>query len=245
MGHLISILHPSRGRAVKSIETIEKWISRADIPFELIVSIDRDDPTAETYINEYSRRWLLNPNDTPCKKIIINENRSAVDAINNAARECTGQIMIVVSDDTDCPYHWDTKILEATRGREDFVLRANDEIQPWIVTMPVIDRVYYNRFGYVYYPEFLHMFCDTLITHQADALKKIIWRDDLRFPHNHYSIKKSVKDGVNEKADATWNHGKAMYLEMVRRNLDLPTSVNIYDLSHRANRHIEWIKANL
>jgi hypothetical protein len=206
---LISIIHPSRGRAQKSIQAIEKWVENARFPFELIVSIDEDDTVKDAYVREYSARWLLNPNSNPAKKIIVNNNRSAVDAINNAAKESTGSIMIVVSDDTACPYYWDEKIIEATRGREDFVLRVNDEIQRWIITMPVIDRKYYDRFGYVYYPEYKHMFCDTEFTHVANLLGRVIYRNDLHFPHNHYSVRKSTKDALNERCDATWNEGQA------------------------------------
>jgi len=150
--------------------------------------------------------------------------------------------MIVVSDDTDCPYNWVEKILEATNGREDFVLRVNDGIQRWIITMPVIDRKYYERFGYVYYPEFKHMFCDTEFTHVANMLNRIHTRFDLHFPHEHYSVRKSQKDSLNERADATWKQGEELYISRFKRGFDLP-GMDPWNISDE--RHKQWLRNKL
>lgn len=232
---MISLLHPSRGRVDKSKATIEKWLSNSGYTdIEIIISIDSDDPQKDLYISEYS--W---------QKVIINDNRSAVDAINNAAKESKGDIIIVVSDDTDCPNNWANKILNAVSYREDFVLKVGDGIQNWLCTMPVIDRKYYERFGYIYYPEYSHMFCDTEFTHIADCLGKIIQRNDLRFPHEHYCVGKAKKDHINERADATWKQGMQLYLKRVRERFGLDSSIDIFNLSAGADSHLKWLKQNL
>jgi hypothetical protein len=231
---LISLLHPSRSRPNKSLTTTSQWLSRAGVDVELIVSIDDNDPLRHDYLKQYTG---IDPFRI---KVISNNNHSAVEAINNAAKESKGDILIVVSDDTDCPDNWGKLILNAVQGREDYVLRVDDGIQDWIVTMPVMDRVYYNRFGYVYYPEFSHMFCDTFLTHQADALGKIIWRNDIVFTHLHYSVRKSDKDEVSKRADNTFHEGKQIYLNLVKKNL-LLDDVNIWNLSPNAKGHLNWL----
>ena len=233
---MISLLHPTRQRPQKSRETTRKWLSyAAQQGHELIVSIDDNDPYRGEYLRLYSEFY------PPSTRVISNTNTSAVDAINNAAKEAKGDILIVVSDDTDVVPNWDNLILNAVIGRKDYVLRVADGIQDWIVTMPILDRDYYNRFGYIYYPEFKHMFCDTFLTHQADALKRIIWRNDIKFDHLHYSIKKSEKDDVSRKADSTFNDGKRLYLELVKKNLLLDESVDIWNLSPNAKNHLKWL----
>lgn len=226
---MISLVHPTRSRPDKSKATINNWISRAGHAVELIVSIDEDDPHKGTYQAIY-------PN------CIVNPNKSAVDAINNAAKVATGDILIVVSDDSDCPHQWATKIQQSTHGKRDFVLKVNDGIQRWIITMPVIDRTYYNRFGYIYYPGYGHMFCDTELTHVADILGRTIRRQDLSFPHRHYSVTKERKDETTLKADSTWNQGKQLYLQRVKENFGLKgvDVMNISDVSHA-----RWLKQNL
>lgn len=232
-----SLLHPSRQRPHKSYSATKKWLDyAASRDFELIVSIDENDPLKDEYIQLYNNHHGFNVH------LIVRQNKSAVDAINNAAKEASGEIFIVVSDDTDTIDRWDQVISKAVEGRKDFVLKVADGIQNWIVTMPVMDKDYYNRFGYVYHPDFAHMFCDTCLTHTADALGRVIWRNDIRFEHLHYSVRKSQKDNVSIKADATFEEGKRVYLDMVRRNLLLDPSVNIWNLSPDAVGHLKWLK---
>jgi hypothetical protein len=196
---------------------------------ELLVSLDSDEP----FLNEYRQAY---------GKVLVNDNKSAIEAINFAARQATGDIMIVVSDDTDCEPDWALKILDAVQNRSDYILKVWDGIQKWVITMPVMDRVYYNRFGYIYYPGFKHMFCDTWLSHQAESLGRVIVRHDIVFNHLHYSAGKSKADEINKRADATWNEGKSLYLSLVRENFKRPN----YGLSsHEAEGHLQWLRSAL
>ncbi len=211
----ISILHPSRSRPERSAKTLEKWIGFAGVPLEIIVSLDRDDPTSFLYAPFYR-----DVEDTFSCSIIYSENRSAVDAINNAAKAATGDIFIVVSDDTDCPENWAVDLLKHLEGKTDFIAKTQDGIQKWIITNPIMDRTYYNRFGYVYYPEYQHMFCDTELSCVADLTGRRI-EIPMTFEHLHYSTGKSVKDSINEKADSTWNQGETLFIKRALNNFDL------------------------
>lgn len=204
---------------------------------ELIVSVDDNDPQIDQYKHFYSSGRFSNPN----VKLIVNKNRSAVDAINQAAKVSQGDVLIVVSDDTDAIKSWDRIISQAVGTHKDFVLKVNDGIQDWIVTMPIMDRVYYERFGYVYYPEYQHMFCDTHLTHVADALGKLIIRNDITIPHLHYSTQRTERDEVTKKADNTFNEGRNIYLRLLRQNLLLDRSVDIWSLSKQAKVHLNWL----
>jgi len=195
---------------------------------EVIISLDADDPLLNKYLKVFP-------------KSLVNKNRSAVDAINNAAKIATGEIMIVLSDDTECPRNWEMVVNKACDGKEDFVLKTFDGIQTWIVTMPILDRKYYNRYGYIYHPSYLHQFVDTHFTHVADVTKRIVWRNDILFPHRH----KRVMDEVYRRSDQTWNHGKKTYIQMLKQNLGLDTSIDIMDLSHYGEDHKNWIRANV
>lgn len=210
---LISLIHPSRSRPEKSFETVQKWIERArGVEVELIVSLDEDDPMLQSYHERHVAR------------LTVNKNRSAVDAINIAATKAKGDILIVVSDDTDCPEDWAALLLKEVEGKSDWILKTQDGIQSWIITMPVMDRVYYNRFRYIYHPDYLHMFCDTELTCVADMTgRKII--SNLTFAHQHYSTGAYEKDGVSEKADATWQQGENLFLSRYKKNFDL-TEIN-------------------
>lgn len=195
---MISILHPSRGRAKQSFNTISKWLHLASTEIELIVSIDLDDPQLEDYIRIY-----VNPTISPTS--------SAVGAINRAAEIAKGDILFVVSDDTDCFPDWDTALLKEVEGKTDWILKTQDGIQAWIITNPILDRAYYNRTGYIYDPDFKHMFCDTWLTVQADISGRKI-TSNLMFRH----LNDTIKDAVRERSDATWQQGERTFIDKVK-----------------------------
>lgn len=208
---VISLIHPSRSRAKKSFTTLMKWILSAEDKFEIILSLDSDDSEKELYRALYMNTDAI---------IIENTNKSAVDAINNGAKKASGDIFIVVSDDTDCTVGWDSQIKKSVAGKSDWIAKTPDGIQSWIITMPLLDRAYYNRFGYIYHPDYAHMFCDTELTCVADLTGRKITLD-IPFTHNHYSTGRSQKDEVSIKADKTWDQGQALFIERAKRNFDL------------------------
>lgn len=228
----LSILHPSRSRPDKSFETIDKWISNScggDV--EVIVSLDSDDPLLNKYYLNFGKAAYK-------VTFLVNDNKSAVDAINKAAAISSGHIMIVVSDDTDCPKCWNFDLEFKLKGKSDFIAKCGDGIQKWIITMPVLDRAYYNRFGYVYHPDYLHMFCDTELSCVADLTGRRV-EIDMNFPHNHYSIGKSKKDSISDKADKTWTQGEALFLNRMRKKFELKETVGkISDSSY-----LNWAKS--
>lgn len=214
----ISILHPSRGRAKIAKSVFLQWKAAADDSpgIEYIMSVDYSDPLKDEY---RQMGW-----DICGLKVVFNDNHSAIEAINNAAKEATGDLLIVVSDDFDCPEHWDTELLKYLKGKSDFVVKTYDGLQPWIITLPIMDRVYYERFGYIYHPEYKHMFCDTEMTAVGDLLGKTILVPML-FQHKHYSQPGGIKkDAVSVKNDNTWGQGERLYIDRIKRNFDLPES---------------------
>jgi glycosyltransferase involved in cell wall biosynthesis len=198
---MISIIHPSRGRPEKSSDTIAEWlveVTRAKI--QLIVSLDEDDPTINGYRNEYLNHQIL-----------ISKNRSAVDAINNAVKVATGDILVVVSDDTACLPAWDYLLLKEVEGKNDWILKTQDGIQPWIITAPIMDRAYYNRFGYIYHPDFEHMFCDTYMTAVADITGRKI-TSNLEFKH----LNNTINDDLRNRTNGTWKQGEETFIRLMK-----------------------------
>lgn len=210
---MISLIHPSRGRPKKAFNTAFKWIENVGCEIEYILSIDEDDSEREFYAMPPS---LLGGS----RKLIVRKNRSAIDAINNAAKICKGDIIIQMAEDFDCLENWGLKLIEETNGKTDWILKTQDGIQKWLITLPIMDRTYYNRFGYIYHPDYLHMFCDTELSCIADLTGRKL-ESNLLFAHNHYSTGKSEKDEISERADKTWEQGKAVFKKHYKENFGL------------------------
>lgn len=211
---MISVIHPSRGRPQQAFETARKWRDRADNNFQYLLSIDNSDIYKPEYIKSfesYGETGLM----------ICSDNKSVIEAINLAAYEYSrGDLLIVISDDFDCPNHWDTLLLKAVRGYEDFLLKTQDGNQPTLITLPIMDRAYYNRFGYIYNPEYKHMYADTEMTEVGHILGRVI-ASDLLFEHKHYSIGKSQFDHIYEKNNQTYQQGEEVYNRRKAMNFGL------------------------
>lgn len=222
---MVTLIYPSRGRAQIAKENIEKWISRFVLPtdqLEIILSLDSDDPC----LWEYSRKSsIVN------FSVFINDNKSAIEAINLCAkfyskhRGLPGDYLIVMSDDFDCPYDWGLR-LSFLKDKKDWLLKVKDGIQSWIITLPIMDWVYYNRFGYVYHPDYLHAFSDTEMTFVGQMLGRII-NSDIEFKHNHYSIG-GLKDEISLRSEKHFGQGSQLFTKRINMNppFELEGAVN-------------------
>jgi glycosyltransferase involved in cell wall biosynthesis len=231
----ISIIHPSRNRPEQAAETAKHWLSNMFSVLNLAdytLSIDLDDTT----INEYKNNFVEGFN------VIMSNNTCVVDAANIGAKQAKGDILVLVSDDFECYPDWDIDLINHFTEHKNNVLKTNDGLQGWIVTLPIMDREYYEANGYIYYPEYKHMFCDTEMTHKAELEGKLFKRMDMVFKHNHYTQGETKKDEVNDKANATWEQGEKIYLERVKNCFGIP-NVNYLDISDA--EAILWIRRKL
>lgn len=220
MGSFISLIHPSRSRPQQANATIRNWLAKSNdqSSIEYILSIDRSDP----HLSRYKAIGIENG-----IYVATNNNKSAIEAINKAAKVSTANMIVVCSDDFDAPHHWDLKLLEALEGKEDYIVKTKDGIQPTLITLPILDRSYYNRFGYIYEPGYFHLFSDQEFTAVGHLLGKVVTLD-LEFPHLHYSTGKSKKDSLNVKNDKTWGQGKKHFNNRLKTNFGIENPVMNY-----------------
>jgi hypothetical protein len=204
---MISILHPSRSRAARAYHTAIQWISHADCKIQHILSLDTDDPKLRDY--------------PELDVVTVNRNRSAIDAINKAAEIASGDILIVVSDDFECFPGWGLKIEKLMSGKADWILKTQDGIQPWVITLPIMDRIYYERFGYIYHPDYAHAFCDTEMTCVADLIGRK-FTSDMMFRHLNDGNTKII-DAVSEKNDATFESGRKIFIDRKKKLFNVPS----------------------
>lgn len=221
---MISIIHPTRGRKQQALNTCAKWLRLADKPHEIeyIISIDASD--SDKWCSIVKMLPKVTSNVTIDVTVLKNDSNTAISAINFAANRATGDLFIVISDDTDCPENWDTMLLEKLKGKSDFCAKVDDGLQPTLVTMPIMDRVYYERYGYIYHPDFKHLHADEELTCVAFMTGKYI-KIPLLFRHLHYSTGLTKKDAINEKNDATWSHGQRTLDAHAKNNFGIKNPV--------------------
>lgn len=210
----ISLLHPSRSRAVKSWNTTREWIERAGCDVELIVSVDATDTQKENYIAQYA--------GIAGTTILINDNDCVVQAANHAAAASKGSILVYLSDDFRCPVLWGKSIIELTSEFEDrWLLKVDDCLQRFeadVLTIPIMSRALYQELGYFFHPAYRSMFVDQDLFYTCQNMHVIVDAPQFKFPHEHYCNGKAKKDQTYERSDLNWNSGKVLYQQRKRQN---------------------------
>lgn len=208
---LISLIHPSRGRPDKSYQNALRWAERAGGQFEIVVSVDEDDPDKNGYLSHY--RFGLDK--CYAWSVIVNFNKSVVDATNHAARQATGDILIYLSDDFDCPENWVPLIEKEFKDiTAPCLIKVDDCLQPFhvrVLTIPIMNRALYERLGYFWHPGYKSMFCDEDLWHTANKLGALWSAPHLKFEHKHVSVGKADDDETYRRSSANWNQGQDVF----------------------------------
>lgn len=213
----ISLIHPSWKRPELARKCYDTWMGKADNPqdIEYVLCLSKKDPTNTYQRDSYSDTF----HNT---QIVLTEiaDNGLVRQMNHAATVCTGNLIIAISDDFVCPDGWDTLLLNELAGKTDYVVKTQDGLQPFIHTLPIMDRVFYNRLGYIYQPEYNHMYADEELAEVGKLLNRTITLPYL-FKHEHYSTGINPKDEVNATNDSFMSPDKVTYQARKAKNFDV------------------------
>jgi hypothetical protein len=209
---MISLIHPSRGRAQKSFDTIDRWKSMSGTDdLEVLVSLDKDDPLAIKYYGAYDKF------NHPIHRVSIKErdNRSLVEATNHASKEAKGDILVYLSDDFKCPDNWGQLVLKEFEGvTTPRILKIDDKLQDFrvrVLTMPIMNRAAYEQLGYFFNPLYKSMWVDCDLYETAHRRGWIKPCPHLVFPHEHVSNGMAPDDDTYRRSAANWDQGKAVF----------------------------------
>lgn len=210
---MISLIHPSRGRALQAYRTAVKWIQQSGVPVEHILSLDRDD-----LISTYMKMFPVGNKG----RVIINPNTCVVEATNKAAEVAHGDLIVYLSDDFDCFENWGVKLNEiASKYQGEYLIKVHDGLQTFensVLTIPIMSKALYQRLGYFFHPSYKSMWVDVDLFEVCRRMDVIKYHKEILFQHNHYSNSngKVKKDETYQRSDANWNQGKET-LRMRRR----------------------------
>lgn len=204
----ISLLHPSRGRPVKSFMNTSEWLLKSGkVDVEVICAVDISDPTR----GEYAKHYKQDRYEFPSNDVVM--------ATNFAAKQSTGDILVYLSDDFKCPENWGELILkEFENENRPLLLKVDDCLQHFatrIVTIPIMNRLLYNKLGYFWHPAYKSMFVDEDIFWTAMSIGAIKNCPHLKFPHHHYSNPddkiRAERDETYMRSEANWDQGKEVF----------------------------------
>jgi glycosyltransferase involved in cell wall biosynthesis len=180
-----------------------RWIETAGCEVEVIISLDDSDPMLQGYFDRY------------VQPLLVNDNKSVVEATNHAAKKAKGDILIYLSDDFKCPDNWGQLVLKEFEGETGpCLIKVDDCLQRFrvpVLTIPIMNRALYQKLGYFWHPGYRSMFVDEDLYWSALNLGALKFCEHLKFPHEHCSIGLAENDETYQRSAANWDQGKEFF----------------------------------
>jgi hypothetical protein len=173
----------------------------------VLVTLDQDDARLVEY-----QRLLVNH---PWVGLNVIKPGGKIAAINDGISSLSWDICVLAQDDVSPAVGWADTIATAFIRHApdtDAVLYSPDGYQKYgpdgLNTMPMIGRVYYNRFGYVYHPDYVSLWCDNEFTEVSRKLGKEIKHPEIILRHNWVGCN---PDDLQRHNDSFWNKDMSTY----------------------------------
>ena len=189
---------PTRGRPQKFISVIDRYINFLsgvrDVQF--LVSMDHDDPSMN---NENMISYLGRLRNQLNGKLhfVYGSSKTKIEACNaniELLRKLKPDIIMLASDD----------MIPIVSGYDDVICRDMGKYYPdtdgvlhyddgfsgkdQLITLSIMGRKYFERFGYIYHPEYKSVFSDNEFTQVARLLNKVVYNTRCIIQHQWVGI---------------------------------------------------------
>ena len=200
----ISLVHATRGRPIEAVQCMTLWLSRAKHPerIEHIFVVDSDDEKAEVL-----KRF---------RSVIQKENGFSVGAWNLGAQKASGDIIIQLSDDWECPPQWDEMVESRLDISKPQVLRISDGYRKdELLCMAILTKKYYEQNG-LFNPRFKNVYSDTDFTFRAAKNGAIVDARDISIVHHHPFFEERPLDATYQRGNdpAEYTRAKGIFEEL-------------------------------
>lgn len=206
----------SRSRATKFKSCVENIRDLASGNYFILAKVDDDDPCVAEYLT------------TPGVQFSMGLSGSKVKAIN---RNIQGEwdILVNMSDDIlwtekgfddiirehmeeDCFLHFPEEYADS---------QAQNKARDTISVVSIMDKKYYDRFGYVYHPDYKSLWCDNEATEVARRLGRYKHVDKKIFEHIHPAAGKAQRDNQYKHTEGFYWRDKAIFEKRKAMNFGL------------------------
>lgn len=206
---------PSRGRPKEVLNALSKAIKLANNNSKItyLLTLDRDDPrtnnaTFDKVLGMIKGVEIIIDRGVSTGK--INACNRGVDLVKD------WDILLLLSDDMICiAQGWDDILRDKMTKHfvdGDGILFFNDGFcGKALNTLCILGRKYYDRFGYIYNPEYKSLWCDNEFMTVGNILKRQIYFDQIIFRHEHPANTGKPMDDLYNKNDRYYNTDKKTF----------------------------------
>jgi hypothetical protein len=219
------IKFPTRGRRDKFFKVLNQYIDKAkDLSkIAFLISMDEDDEE----MNNPECIKLLEHLKKEIKLVyFFGNNKTKIQAINADLDKVSGWDIVLLASDDMIPVmaHYDHIIRKDMNDHfrdTDGMLWYSDGGQNNICTLSVLGKKYYDRFGYIYNPNYISLWCDNEQTEVGLKLKKVYKSDLVIIEHQHPVYQKTNYDTLYLKNESYYHVDKETYEKRKQKNFDL------------------------
>lgn len=224
----ILVKYPSRGRPKKLIQSLSKLIRKAsdNDNIHYLLTIDNND--VSTNNSDFDEAIDMLKKHTTIQV----ERGTSTGKIHACNRDMfkapkDWDIVMLMSDDMDCQVEaWDEIIrndMKDSYDDLDGVLWYNDGyLEERLNTLCILSRKYFDRFGYIYNPNYKSLWCDNEFTEVGNMLGKQTYFDKVLFKHEHpANSKDALMDEGYRKTESFYYIDQKVYNQRKNNNFGL------------------------
>jgi hypothetical protein len=169
----------------RGIESIVNNINTDN--YFILVTCDENDVTMLNHHLKYSHNHRI--------KFVYGHSKNKIDAINRDLHHLPEQWDILVNMSDDMVFiekGFDDILTKDFNNDFDLCLHYPDGYRYELITMSIIGKKYFDRFNYIYHPEYTSLWSDNEQTEVAKMLGKYKFCDKQIFVHKHPANDSSV-----------------------------------------------------
>lgn len=228
----MTVKFPTRGRPEKFVQTLTKYVNflsgMHDVRF--VISFDHDDPTMNND-NMWSLFHRLNLQHDGIIVPVCGSSTGKIAAVNadlDKVVALSPDVILLASDDMIPVIGGYDEIIARNMAKHfpdtDGVLWFNDGFSGGnrLITLSILGRKYFDRFGYLYYPGYKSVFADNEFTVVASRLNRVAFIDQVIIQHQWVGTT-APNDPlhVRNEAQGMYDHDAAVFQSRAAVNFGL------------------------
>lgn len=213
---------PTKGRLNQFLNVLRKYKNLSSTNnVRYLITLDNDDSDKEFLIE------VLTGEYKDILTFVCGESKSKVDAINRDLDTNMDWDILMLSSDDMVPLVVGFDDIIINKMAEyypdtDGVLFFNDGFKKdKLNTLPILGKKYYERFGYIYNPEYKSLWADNEFTEVANILGKQKYFDNVIIRHEHPDYGFSKRDFIHNENLKNDSVDKEVYNKRKKNNFYL------------------------
>jgi hypothetical protein len=217
------IKFPTRGRKQKFFKVFNHYQNLCEDLDNtyFLVTLDNDDEDMKLSEVEEMLNTFKNV------KVIYGDSTSKIHAVNRDIEMINDwDIFLLASDD----------MIPKVKGYDNIIRNKMKEFYPdtdgilWfndghqenrLNTLCILGKKYYDRFGYIYYPEYKSVWCDNEFMMVGDLLEKQTYFDEVIIEHEHPDWGYGKRDIIHTVNSKNESHDRNLFINRKNNNFYL------------------------